>query len=566
MKKRTQHIGALLVVLLLPMLALNATDLSEEDGRKFDYFFMEANRQKMKGEYQKAAEMYQNCLRIDPESAVSHFELGKILLMAGDEDNALMLLRKATELNPRNEWYQIYLAGVFEHGNKYAQAIEVYEGLRKNNPSKVDYYYRLGSLYTQTEQYAKAIDVYDDLEALEGMDDAVVMEKRRLYLLADDKKGALNEIKRLVDKYPKEARYYIVLGDYYVGIDNYKKAKKAYNKASDIDENNGFLQMSLAAYYDEIGDSVQSQVALKQAFLSQEISYEQKMQILVQNMMQVAQGQGDKAEVEELVQVLKETHPEEANTYFFYANFLMEDSTQTATVVDNLKKVVELDASNEEAWMQLVQLAFQEEDFELALRYTGDAELGGVQSSRLYFYRGIAAHQLKNLEIAKMAYEKGIQLTTDNDALKAQLLGSLGDVYYELEEASKAFSTYEEALALDAHNTMVLNNYAYFLSEKDTLLRKAEAMSAKCIELDPGNPTFLDTYAWILFMRDNLLLAKFYMEQAIHNMQEDNEVLFDHYADILWANDEKEQAREYWQKAIDAGGDEAALKKKIAQE
>ncbi len=566
LKKRTTHIWVLVTLLLMPFTVLDAKDIKEEDSRKFDYFLMEANRLKMKGEYQKAAEMYQNCMQIDPESAVSHFELGKILLMAGDEQNALNLLRKAAALNPRNDWYKVYLAGVFEHGQKYPQAIEVYEALRKYNSSKVEYYYRLGDLYTKTKQYPEAIAVYDEVEKLEGLDEAVVMEKQRLYMLAGDPKGALKEINRLIDKYPKEARYQIVLGDYYVNIENFKKAKKAYHKAYALDEDNGFLHMSLSVYYEQIGDSISSQKELEMAFTSKEIAYEQKMQILLQYMMMATQGKASKKAVDGLTTVLKVNYPEESNTYFFYANFLLEDTSKTELVVENLNKVVELDVANEDAWMLLIQLAFQEEDFSKVLRLTGDAELGGMHSPRLYFYRGIAAHQLKEIELAQLAYEAGVKLAEDEDPLKAQLLGSLGDVYYELQNSEKAFATYEAALALDGHNAMVLNNYAYYLSEEDTLLEKAESMSAKCIELEPGNPTFLDTYAWILFKRNSLLLAKFYMGQAIHNVDEDNDVLFDHYGDILWANDDKEKAREYWQKAIDAGGDKDLLKVKIERE
>lgn len=550
----------------MSILPISANELSEEDSRKFDYFFMEACRLKMKGDFQKSGEMFQNCLQINPQSAASHFEVGKLLLMTGNEADAINFLKRAAVLNPKNDWYQVYLAGVFEHAKQFYQAIEVYEGLRKHNPNKIEYFYHLGDLYTKTKQFTKAVEVYDALEIQEGMDEALILEKQRLYLLAGDEKNALKELKRLLNKYPKEDRYLIMLGDYYVGIEDEKKALKAYDKAAALSPDNGFLHMSLSSFYDKQGNKVKSQEELKKAFVSKEIVYEQKMQILLQYMMMATNDATHDPAVQELTEILKTKYPDEANTYFFYANYLIQDTSKTEVVVDNLKKVVSLDEANEDAWMQLIQLAFGEEDFALVLSYTEDAEMGGVKTPHIYFYRGIAAQQAKDLEKAKAAFEEGVDVTGDDNPLKPQILGSLGDVHYELKDPKLAFGYYEAALALDNHNVMVMNNYAYYLSEEDTLLQKAETLSARCIELEPGNPTFLDTYAWILFKRDNLLLAKFYMGQAISNIKEANDILFDHYADILWANGDKEEAKKYWQKAMDAGGDAEVLKKKLMRE
>lgn len=563
--KRHIKFWTIIGLALMSVLPMSANDLSEEDSRKFDYFFMEACRLKMQGDFQKSGEMFQNCLKIDPQSAVSHFEVGKLLLMTGNEDDALNFLRRAALLNPKNDWYQVYLAGVFEHAEQFHQAIEVYEGLRKYKPSKVEYYYHLGDLYTKTSQYTKAVAVYDDLEELEGMDESLILEKQRLYLLAGDDKSALSELNRLLKKYPKEDRYLIMLGDYYGTIENYKKAKKAYDKAAAIDPDNGYLHMSLTSYYEQLGEKDNAQKELKIAFGSEEIIYEQKMQILLQYMMMASKDTSLAPVVEDLTTVLKTKYADQANTYFFYANYLLQDTSKTALVVENLKTVVALEDSNEDAWMQLIQLAFGEEDFEQVIRYTEDAELGGVKTPHVYFYRGIAAQQLKDLEKAKSSFEMGVDITGDENPLKTQMLGSLGDVHYELKDSKKAFGYYEAALALDGHNVMVMNNYAYYLSEEDTLLAKAESMSARCIELEPGNPTFLDTYAWILYKRNNLLLAKFYMEKAINNIPEPNDVLFDHFGDILFANGDKEEALEYWQKAIDAGGDEDTIKLKMLE-
>lgn len=565
MKNKNIRIWTLLGLALLLTLPISAQKLSEDESRNFDYFFTEACRLKMKGDYQQSAKMFQNCLQIDKNSAIAHFEFGKLLLMSGDEANALKFLKQTVLLNPKNDWYQVYLTNVYIHSKKYHQAIEVFKNLHKTNPDKIDYQYQLAELYTQTQQFAKAIEIYDEIEAQEGMDEALILEKHRLYMLAGDSKGAYNEIKRLLSKYPDQSKYLIVLGDYYTSIGNFKKAKKTFDKAYDIEPDNGNLHLSYASYYEQTGQEAESQAELKLAFASEVIAYEQKMQILLSYMMLAEKDSSVVEPIEDLVVILKDTYPEEASTYYFYANFVITDTAKLDLVVENLHTAVDLDASNVDAWMQLIQVAFSKQDFVMIMDYADQAIDAGVSTPQLFFYQGIAAQQNKEHDKAKEAFSNAIAITEDNNPLKTQLLGSMGDVSYELKEEKAAFDYYEQALALDPHNIMVLNNYAYYLSEKDTLLAKAETMSAKCIELEPGNPTYLDTYAWILYLRDNILLAKFYMEKAIHNIGEDNDVLYDHYADILYRNGDTEEAIQYWQKAIDCGGNEASLKEKMMQ-
>lgn len=60
-----------------------------------------------------------------------------------------------------------------------------------------------------------------------------------------------------------------------------------------------------------------------------------------------------------------------------------------------------------------------------------------------------------------------------------------------------------------------MNNYAYYLSEMEIQLDKAEEMISNVIQLEPSNATYLDTYAWVLFKRGKYMEALFIIEQAM---------------------------------------------------
>lgn len=563
--KKINQIFALLAIMILPLVQLNASNPDVEKSRQFDYYFMEANKFKIKGDLQKAAEMYQNCIQINQNSAISHFELGKILLLAGDNKNGILLLQKASDLNPKNEWYLSTIADYYNASKDYEKAISTYYKLKELNSEKLEYYYHIIEIHTILEQYKEAISALDEIAILEGQEEYIVLEKQRLYLLDGQQKKSIKEVKKLIAKNPKDSKYHILLGDIYVRTETFTKAKKSYDKASKIDPENGYINLSLTVYYELVGDNNRSHEEMLKAFSRENITYQQKYQILNQYFKLIEKNKSIISEVDELTSTLIKHYPEEAATYFLYANLYMYtvDSTKNDFIIDNLRKCIELDASNEIAWQQLINYYFMNNDFDNVLKYSKQALENGISNPNLYFAKGMVFTYKGEDENARLAFENALEIVEDKDPLKASLYGNLGDIYCQQENIQKGFENYEASLALNYHNTLVLNNYAFYLSEKDTLLEKAETMSAKCIELEPGNSIYLDTYAWILYKRGSFLLAKFYMEQAINNIKEKNPLFYEHYADILWKNNEKEKARIYWQKAIELGGNKNELKYKL---
>ena len=118
-------------------------------------------------------------------------------------------------------------------------------------------------------------------------------------------------------------------------------------------------------------------------------------------------------------------------------------------------------------------------------------------------------------------------------------------------------------------NPMVLNNYAYFISESSRdprQLDRAFAMAARAVELDGNNATLLDTYAWVLFRLGRLQEARRTMQQAISFDRSENPELYLHYGDILAALGEKFMAETYWRKALEKGYDDPrAIEERIRQ-
>jgi tetratricopeptide (TPR) repeat protein len=159
--------------------------------------------------------------------------------------------------------------------------------------------------------------------------------------------------------------------------------------------------------------------------------------------------------------------------------------------------------------------------------------------------------------------EQAKKLSASNPAMLAEVNGMLGDAYNGARDYAKSDQAYEQALAQNPDNDLVLNNYSYYLALRKENLEKAEKMSTQLIKNHPDNSSYLDTHAWVLFMREKYKEARRVMERAIAT-GEAGATHFEHYGDILFKLGETDEAVRQWQKAKSMDSDNELIDKKIA--
>ena len=140
----------------------------------------------------------------------------------------------------------------------------------------------------------------------------------------------------------------------------------------------------------------------------------------------------------------------------------------------------------------------------------------------------------------------------------------MGDIYHKLENHQESDKSYIKALTYNPSNTLVLNNYSYYLSQREENLSEAKDMIVKCLALSEGaqNASYIDTYAWVLYKLGEYDLAKDQIEQAL-KINDKSPVILDHYGDILHKLGMKEDALIYWKKSYELDSSNTGLKDKI---
>ncbi|MBN2166676.1 MAG: tetratricopeptide repeat protein [Marinilabiliaceae bacterium] len=537
--------------------------LTEEEQRKFDIYFYEASREKMLGNIDKSASHLSECLRIDPTSSATMFELANLFLLAKKYDKAQELLEQAIKYNPDNYWYQVFLADLYQNGDEGSKAIKIYENLISGDNDNEEYLYMLAQLYAQNNEYQLSINTYNRLEQLVGITDVISLDKERLYVTQGKKKNAFNEVERLISKYPFEPLYSSYKGDLYLYYKDYENAFKTYNNVFSIDSTYDVINFSL--YNLEIARNNLSSAkdfflkGMHSKFVSLNEKIEKLIPFLVENDKKSFLNNND---IESILIDLKNDNPFDSRVYIAYADFLKSVNRKEEALI-NFKNAVLVDGGNSKIWEEILFLDIElgkfdnlKDDASEALKIFNDKPI-------FYYFLSNALIQEKKYNDALPVLKNGLKYLKNENNFASQFHALIADVYYELDSIDNSFIYYESAIVLNDKNIVALNNYSYYLSIQNKDLEKAEKMSSRCIELEPGNPTYLDTYAWVLFKRKRYLEAKFIIERAYDNGGNNNSIIVEHYGDIMYFNNDIEKAVILWIKSKEMGNESKIIDKKI---
>ncbi|HET6245392.1 MAG: tetratricopeptide repeat protein [Bacteroidetes bacterium] len=543
---------------------LKKGELTERDNLKYQYSFHTANKEKILGNYDLAANLYAQCIKIDNTKATPFYELAGIYTLMGKNEFALEFAKQAAEIDPSIQWFSLQYANLLQKNGQHNKAVSIYEKMVKMWPGNIDYNLELANAFLLSGKTSEAMKVYDRVEALTGISEEISIQKQRIYISKGNHEKAVEETKKLIVAFPNEPRYYGMLADLYQSKGMDEKALETFNLILEFDPNNPYVHLSLADFYNRKDENEKAFVHLEKAFLNVELDIDTKVKILLSYYV-ITESKNDlKDEAFELAINLIKTHPKEAKSFAIYGDFLLREK-KYVEAREQFRKAILYDKDKFVIWNQLLLLDSELNDFEAMEKESEQAiELFPTQPS-LYLFNGIANIQLKNYTKAVEMLETGVILVIDNKPLKAQLYSSLGDVYNMQKKHPESDGSYELALAIEPNNYYVLNNYSYYLSLREEKLDRAAEMSKRSNELKPNNASFLDTYGWILYVQGNYPEAKIWLEKALENGGAQSSVILEHYGDTLFKLNEKQEAVQFWEKAKKAGGNSEQLDKKIKE-
>ncbi|MBO7418901.1 MAG: tetratricopeptide repeat protein [Bacteroidaceae bacterium] len=508
--------------------------------------------------------MLLHCLAIRPNSPSALYELAQYYMVLKQYDKGMETMAEAVKYAPDNYWYAQGLANFYMQQNKLDEAVELLEDMEKRFPNKIDVTYSLLQIYNRQAKFDRSIELLNKLEVRFGKTEQVSMQKFAIYDQQGEEEKAMAELQSLADEYPTDYRYQVILGDAYMQKEQYRQAYDIYQKILKAEPENAMAMYSLAAYYEQTGQTEKYDQQLNDVLLNRKVDTDTKTDVMRRLIIRNEGSKKDSTIVINLFDRIMEQEPDEADLPMLYAQYLYsKDMVDKAIPV--LKQALQIEPTNTTARMTLLGEAVKQEDYEGVIDICQTGTEANPDMLEFYYYLAIGYNQTQRSDSVISVCNRALEHVTDESEpqVVSDFYAIMGDAYHTKNMMAETFKAYESALEYNANNIMALNNYAYYLSLERRDLDKAEEMSYKTVKAEPNNATYLDTYAWILFEKANYEQAKIYIDLALKNDDNLSAEVLEHCGDIYFHTGDTAKALEFWEQAKEKGSQSSTIEQKI---
>ena len=522
----------------------------ESNSAMYDYFYVEGLRNKVFGNFGSAIEMFERCIEIKPDNDAAYYNSAQIFVSQGDIQNAKRYLNKALSNDDQNIWYYNMLWTLYFSDQQIDSAIMVCRKATQQFPENDDLLMSLGVLYSESGNFDEALKIFEGLDDKYGVNEKTTVQTISTLVQSNKISEAIDKAKKLIEEFPDEISYRGILAELYTYNGDKDKAMSVYSELIESNPDNPNLLLTLCQFLVDEKKYNDANSILSKIIINTSIPLEEKAYL-----------NSSYEEINLNVIVLEELSR--------YNEIVCMLRPEMFSRLDQDDKAIELLNANIErnpdyyyAWENLLVLYYQKGDFvSLEERAEVCSKKFNMSYNAKYLF-SLAATENGHYDEALESLSKAEIVAGNNEDLKLQILSLRADIYYRKGDLENAFKTYDEALAANENNALILNNYAYYLAEKDLDLKKAHQMAKQVIEQEPDNATYLDTYGWTLYKRGKLRAAERVFLDIIKG-GDINYVYYEHLGYIYKKMKKYDTAIRFFNKAIELGADADVLNKEI---
>jgi tetratricopeptide (TPR) repeat protein len=561
--------------------------LTERKQQERIYFFHEGKKRVTFGDMKGAAYCFRRAIKADPYCDACYFELANIAVDMKQPADALELLQAAYALDSANVWYTLRLGQLLALNNELTKAEVYYEKVLTLNPNLQKAYAELMFIYDKEKKYDEGVKMIARYQQNFGIDESSIISKQGFLYKGGKINEAIAEAKTLVEMYPSEQQYRLMLAELYGVQRSDSLAFDALEKAQALDSASLEYMVALSDYYRRLSDFESYFATMLTLFASKLTPAATKLQVLDFLQQFPAIEQQYTAAIDSLYSLTRTKYSYQ--TELLFSKYLIQTQrlknaiaslklltargAYDAYLLDVIKSKRESkffsayaheSVAYYEAWNLFFDILISRQAWSHLFAEADSYASVFPDKYRADFLKGLARFQEQKHDEAISFWLKAEEASTQADtAFRAQLYSSIGDVYFLQKKYSLVDKYFEKSLKLNPKNVLTLNNYAYYLSLRKTKLKKALAMSKITVDAEPDNATYLDTYAWILYEMKRYEESKKVFQRALVLGGNEEGVMLEHYGDVLYALKEFSNAQIYWKRALEQGNDTPELREKL---
>ena len=515
--------------------------------------YVEALSLEQTGRYEAALQVYDKCIAMDPSEGAAYYAKSNIYSAVGQFHQAIVDAEQAVKLDVKNTWYKVHLASLYFAFGDFQKAATVYTAVVKDWPKDEQFYYAQAECFIRLKKYNEAIVVYDEAQRQTGISEELFRRKYLLYMQIGKVDKANAELDQMMQLNPGNTGVLLLKADALYESGKQEQAFDTYNQVLVIEPDNGFALLGLARYFEMKGDEAAVLREMEKAFRSTTFDVDHKVRIMLDYFEQTMKENAFLGEAYKLINVLIETHPDEAKVHSVSGDFLARDG-RTEEARNSFYRAVKLVPDNYVLWNEVLFLDAELAQYDSLFNHANEAATLFPAQAAFHYFKGLGAFQIKkyNQAIEAFVNARSMLVLPDQNELDAEILQFLGDAYHANGEKDKAYESYDKHLVYKPDNVFVLNNFAYYLALDKRDLDKAARMAMKVNKLKPDQGSYMDTYGWVLFQQGEYEDAAFWIKKAIDNNAK-SAVILEHYGDVLYKLNRKQEAVLYWKEAKEKG-------------
>ncbi len=547
------------------------SELDAKKLREAEFLFTEGEKFFILEDYSKALHYYQKALEFNPTNGTIYYKIAEVLNTTSKQDDVLkasLSIESAIKYDRKNKYFYLLAIDIYNNLARFDKSAQTYEDLLREVSGNEEYLFELAQIYEFGNQDAEAIKTYNRAEDFYGVNETSSIQKLRLYFEMGKQKEAIVEGEKLLATFPGDERYIMGFTEVLSQQKLQPLAIQYLNQFIKENPKTNQPKILLAGFYRDTGQEAKAREILPAIFKDPMVDLTSKLIILGAYSTEINRANAaNRQETEKasfaisLYEIVNEQNPTDPNVFIMGGDLYLSTGRNKEAVQAYLR-AVDSGEVNFEVWQNVLYLLTQMNQYDQVINYSDQALELFPNQAMLYYFGGYAHLRKQHYKDAAINLAQAKSLSFTNPTLVAEINSMLGEAYNGSKEYSKSDQAFEAALAQNANNPTVLNNYSYYLALRKENLEKAEKMAAQLIKDNPGNATFLDTYAWVLFERKKYKEAKKIMERAIETGGA-SAAHFEHYGDILFQLGDVDGAVQQWEKARSLNANSEILIKKI---
>ncbi len=502
-------------------------------------------------EYEEALDLLMMAYLRLPEHGGVNFALADAYLANADPVSASFYAREAIKADPKNRFYHMKLAEIHLRGGHHSASIETLTQALAVFPTDLEFMYLLASTYTDQGDFRRSNQLYDRILKQDPSELSVYYQKFRNYTGLNEPDSASVQMEMIRKRDPSNLLAAQTLAQLYLTMDQPEKAKGVYQDVLSRYPEKIELKIGLTDIHIALKEWRDAGTVMTSVMDSETVGVETKIEVmryLLGKLDEDVANEAMKAMVTDLMEQFSASEPTNATAQALAADYysLIEDNENALIKIE---ATLALEPENANAWRQRMQLLYMANRWDEVTALADDAETYAPEDAFIRFFVGISYFMNKDNSNASEWLIRATEVPS-RPPFKSIVLGTLGDVTYQLDDWETAKRHYEAALKQNPENETVLNNYAYYMSLKGEELEKAKRMSELSLRIAPKNPSFLDTLGWIYYLMGDYEKALHYISSSLENGSESAEVL-EHKGDVLAKLGRIDEAIEFWNKSLE---------------